>query len=290
MTINGAPSGADVTGASSSATNTPAPVGAPSRSSLTAQLKASKTGIVKTEPASPVDEKQTSDALGAQEPGKKTEGDTPDLQGGKVEKKTEEKKEPEGDPPWLKERLGRERKQREKVEAELHSAKGEIAKLRHLFDVAVAETERQAEERRTGVAFDERGEELQALKLQNTVKERLAQMEDEHRTALLNLQRESQVKEIANGLKAEVASACAAFPLVSDAEVRAALRKNPDTDIRQFAQAKHEERKAYASKQSESATKNLPSTVDKPTGVATFEPPLSRKGMADAFKFARSKR
>lgn len=289
MTINGAPSGADVTGASSSATQ-PAPAGAPSRSSLTAQLRASKAGNVKTEPASPVDEKQTSDALGAQEPGKNTEGDTPDLQGGKGEKRPEEKKETEGDPPWLKERLGRERKQREKVEADLHKAKGDVAKLLHLFEVAVAENERLLEERRTGVAFDEKGEEIQALKLQSTVEKRLAEMENEHRQALLNLQRESQVKEIASGLKAEVSAACAEFPLVSDAEVRAALRKNPDTDIRQFAQAKHEERKAYASKQSGAATKNLPSTVDKPTGVATFEPPLSRKGMADAFKHARNKR
>lgn len=289
MTISGAPSGADVSSASSSAAATPAPTGPPSRGSLTAQLKATKAGIVKSEPASTDDEKQTDAALGAPDSGKKTEGDTAAPEAGKGDKPVE-KKEQDGDPPWLRERLGREKKHREKVEAELHAVKGDAAKVRLVMDAMATENERLQEQLAKQQGFDERGEELHGLKLQQQVKDQIAKMESEHQQALVGYQRDQQVSELAAQMRSEVQAACADFPLVSSAEVIAALRRNPKADIRQVAQATHEGRRALATKQSGAQpAASLPSTVDKPTGVAKFQSTLDRKGMTLAFKHARAK-
>lgn len=292
MSDNAAPSGADVSGASSSAPKTAPAVGRPSRVTITRALEAKKTVSPPTAPASPVEDKQEPGVLGAEATEKKPEGDTPDLEGGRVENKTNEKKEPETVPIGaFKERLREEKGKREKVEADLHAAKGEAAKIRAVLDAALKENERLTEQLASGAQFDEKGEELHALRLQREVETRIAQLEDESKNALLNFQRDSQVSVLAEQIRSEVAAACEAFPLVSPAEVRAALRENPGADVRQLAQAKHEERAAYVAKQNAAqAAKTAPVTVAKPTGAARFNAPLSAKGMAQAFEAARAKR
>ncbi len=284
----GAPSGADVSSASSSAP-TPASTGLPSRSSITQQLKGKRVETAKTEPASPVDATQTTDALGAADPGKKTEGDTA-LEAGKADK-ANEKQGPEGDPPWLKERLGRAKKHQEKLETDLTAARTNEAKVRAVLEAALSENERLSEALQNGTAYNEQSEELHSLKLQQQVKEQLGQVEAKLRQEYEAERSEQQVTSLVGQLRAEVNAACEAFPLVSPAEVRAALRANPEADVRSLAQAKHQERMAYVSKQGgqRAVDSNLPTTVAKPTGVSRFEPPMGAKGMAQAFKHARAK-
>ncbi len=284
----GAPSGADVSSASSSAPT--ASAGHPSRSSITQQLKGKRAETAKTEPASPVDATQTTDALGAADPGKKPEGDTA-LEAGKVDNKTNEKQEPDGDPPWLKERLGRAKKHQEKLETDLTAARTSEAKLRTVLEATFAENERLAEALQNGTAYNEQSEELHSLKLHAQVKEQLGQVEAKLRQEFEAERSEQQVTSLVGQLRAEVNAACEAFPLVSPAEVRAALRSNPEADVRSLAQAKHQERMAYISKQGgqRAVDSNLPTTVAKPTGVSRFEAPMGAKGMAQAFKHARAK-
>jgi hypothetical protein len=291
----GAPSGADVSSASSSApttTNTPASAGPPSRNSIAASLKAKKSEVSK-EPASPKDTPQTDGAPRADDSAQKTEGDTASLEAGKGEQKpTEKSKEPESVPlAVLKELRGKERERREKLETDLTAAKTSEAKVRAVLDAALAENERLTEALQNGTAFDERGEELQSLKLQQQVKERLAQVEQEHAQALQSMRYESEVNATVTQLRSEVAAAVEAFPLVSAAEVRAALRANPSADVRQLAQVEHEKRMAYISKQNETrgGSSDLPTTVAKPSGVQRFEAHLSAKGLAQAFKHSRAK-
>ncbi len=295
MTDNiGAPSGADVSGASSSATTKPASTGRPSRNDIVRSLQAKQVEKPPADPAGTASGTQTDGAPRADGTANKIEGDTAKLEAGKGENRPNEKAKDQESVPLaaFKERLGKEKERREKIETDLHAARGETAKFRHLFEVAVQETERLTEQARTGVAFDERSEELQSLKLQQAVEKQLAAKDIEHQKAFGQLQRDGKINELAAQMRSEVAAACAAFPLVSPAEVRAALRGNPDADIRSLAQAKHEERMAYVSKQgsASSATKDLPTSVGKPSGVSRFEAPLSAKGMSQAFEAARAKR
>lgn len=287
----GAPSGADVSGASSSATQ-PASTGRPTRNSITQSLKAKRVETPATEPASPAASTQTDGAPRADEPAK-TEGDTANPEAGKGDKKPIEKaKDPESVPMGaFKKRLGEEKGRREKVEAELHASKGETAEARHLFEVAIQENERLTELLRASGKFDERGEELSSRELTLNVKDQLAKLKAEHQQALVGQQRESQIAQTMEQLRSEVTAACTEFPGVSPAEVRAALRANPSADIRQLAQAKHEERAAYFAKRSTTpaAVNNLPTTVAKPTGVSRFEAPLSAKGMGQAIRHQRSR-
>ncbi len=287
----GAPSGADVSGASSSAP-TPASTGRPSRSSITQQFEAKRVEATK-EPTSSADAKQDDGAPRANDPAKKIEGDTANVEAGKGENKpNDNSKDPESIPmAAFKERLAKEKGRREKLEADVTAAKTNEAKVRAVLDAALTENERLLEALQNGTAFDEKGEELQSLKLQQQVKERLAQVETEHRQALDTLRRETEVKSITDQLRSEVAAACETFPLVSPAEVRAALKANPRADVRQLAQQKHEERMAYVSKQGgpRAAAVDLPTTVAKPTGVSKFEAPLTAKGMAQALSHARAK-
>lgn len=303
---NGAPSGADVQGASSSATNTPAPTGRPSRGDIVSAFKGKRVEKPATETAISDADKQESGAPRADQPANKIEGDTANPDAGKGENKPIEKpKDNESVPlPVFKERLAKEKGRREKLETEVTAAKTEAAKMRHLFEVAVAENERITEQLRASGKLDERDEELQSLKLTQAVKEQLAKKDQEHQAALEALRqqaqteaeteaREAQVKQLTASLAAEVKAACAAFPGASFAEVKDALRKNPQADIQAVARKLHDDRKkALLSQQSPGQvdTSSLPTTVGKPTGVSKFEAPLSAKGMSLEFKRSRGKR
>jgi hypothetical protein len=291
----GAPSGGtDVSSASSSApASSTAPAGPPSRNGIVRSLKAKRAETPQKGPASPDVAPQNEGPPGAPAPGKQSEGDTANAAAGKGDEKPSDKaKEPESVPlPVFKERLAKEKARREKVETENHSLKGEVAKIRHLFEVAVTENERLMEAQRAAPGFDETRDELHHLKLQQTVKEQLAAKDAEHAQAFAKLQHDSKVHTLAGQLAQEVRAAAAEFPMVSYDEVKAMLRKNPHADIREVARVEHEKRMAYARQHSapSAATTNLPTTVAKPSGVSRFQPQLNAKGLSQAFKHARSK-
>jgi hypothetical protein len=235
---------------------------------------------------------QTVEAPGTDEAANNDPGVTADPEAGKGENKPIEKKDSDVVPKSAFESFRKkEKERREKLEADLHAERAKLAKVTHLFEVAIAEKERLAEQARSGVQFDERGEELHELKLEQQVKEALAKKDQEHQQALENLKREYQVQTLAEQMRSELETACAEFPLASRADVRDELRKNPAADIRGLAQAIHEKRMALASKHGKPAATSTPTptTVNKPTGVSRFAPPLSRKGMAQALEAARAK-
>lgn len=303
---NGAPSGADVPGASSSATSKPAPTGRPSRGDIVSAFKDKRVEKPATTTAIVDADKQTDGAPRADQPANTIEGDTANPDAGKGDKKPVEKaKDSESVPlPVFKERLAKEKGRREKLESEVAAAKTEAEKMRHLFEVAVAENERKDELLRASGKLDERDEELQSLKLTQAVREQLAKKDQEHQAALEALRkqaqdeaeaetREAQVKQLTNSLAAEVKAACAAFPGASFAEVKDALRRNPQADIQAVARKLHDDRKkALLSQQSTSQadTSALPTTVGKPTGVSKFEAPLTAKGMSLEFRRSRGTR
>jgi hypothetical protein len=302
-----APTGADVSGASSSApqpastTTTTVPstsqpstkprsAGRPSASEITRSLAEKKAEKAKTEPASTVDAKAQPDgALGADVAGKKPEGETANLPAGEGEDKPKEKRDSDL-PPWLKERLGKEKDRREKLETGLTAAKAEAAKMRHLAEVAIKESQRYREMLEKGTALDPKSEEIAELKLEQAMKAQFASLEQQHQKALSDARYEMAVKQKADELVSEAQSACQEFPLVSYAEVKAMLRENPHANIRDLAQARHQERMAFIAKQGgQAAVQQAPTTVAKPSGVSRSAPPLNAKGMASAFSAARAK-
>lgn len=301
-TDNAAPDGADVSSASSSAPThaEPESAGLPTKDTLTRSLAAKRAENAKAEQAKPADAKQPNAALGGDGAGKNPEGETAaNLQAGKGEDKPTEKKERDGElPPWLKERLGKEKTRREKVEADLTAARTDGAKLKHLYEVAVTENERLLGLLQDAGKLDERGEELNALKVQNEVREHLARIDAEHKVALTKMQREAQTAAITEQLRSEVATVLQEFPLISRPDLIATLRENPGADIRELAQKMHEERSAILSKHgwqraaTTAATGTpaaAPTTVGKPTGTTQNLPPLNAKGMTGAFRAARAR-
>ena len=252
-------------------------------------LREKKAEYATKETAISADAVQTGGELGTVLPGQTSEGDTASTQAGEVAKAAKGKEQDEA-PPWLKERLGREKERREKLSADLSAAQLESQKIRHLFDVAVAENERLTEALRQGQTFDERGEELQALRVQQQAKEMLDRLRAEHEQTFQAQLREQHVSQIADQLRSEISSACGEFQLVSPAEVRSELRKNAGADVREVAKAIHEQRLTFLQKQnSQKQAAAIPTTVAKPTGTSGFNYALDRKGMTQAFRAARAK-
>ena len=314
-----APSGADATGASSSATTTtttpasttstrstkPASAGKPRAKDLTQALAAKRAENATTEQASPDVAAQPNAALGGDEAGKKPEGETAELQAGEGDDKPKEKaKDQDGElPGWVKERLGKEKTRREKLETDLTASRSDGAKLKHLFDVQQQEISRLTELLRTGAKFDERAEELQTLKAVTAAEKELAKIDERTKSALEKLRDDDRVSNIAEQLRSEVKAASAAFPLVSEDEIKAKLRSNARLDIQAFAKAKHEERMALVRGQAPAggsvnqqtgapsgAQATAPTTAAKPTGSSVALPPLNARGMSNAFSAARAKR
>lgn len=310
---NAAPSGADGTGASSSATATtaaapsgapssskPASAGRPSAGELTKSLRAKRAEKVTEEQASSPGAKDVDAALGSADAEGKPEDETASPQAGKGDDKPKEKeKGKDGElPGWVKERLGKEKARREKLEADAGTARTERDKFRTLFEAAVQENERLVEQLRAGAKYDERDEELQALRIQQSVKEQLAAVEAKAKEAFDKSRHDERIEGLAQQIAAEVADACKVYPLVDEAEVRARLRASPRTDIREFARARHEERMAFArggartqqAAAPTNATTAALATVAKPTGTSKALPPLTAKGMGQAMSAARAKR
>jgi hypothetical protein len=243
----------------------------------------SKAESASAEPASLAEATQPDVAPGAVDAEPKTGGDTADLDAGKDAKPSNEKKVPDGHIPEaaFKERLGREKAKREKLSADLAKAELNESKLRSLFEVAVAENERLTEQLRNGKPFDEQGEELQALKIQQRAMEMIKQRETEQQERLRQMQQDHEVEAIRVQLQTEVAQACEAFPLVGESEVKAELRKNPHAEVRAIAQAIHEKRMAIIAKQSSpTAAQPVPTTVGKPSGASKFQYGLGKKAIA----------
>jgi hypothetical protein len=290
MTTTVAAPAADVSGASSSTTSSkPVSTGRPTRADIASRLA----GNAESDPAEPAGTAVAPQSDGA--PGvdaaDKTPGDsTAPLEAGKGDDKPDEKKEPERSIPEraFKERLAREKEKREKLSADLNAAQLEASKIRSLFEVAVAENERLTEQLRSGKGYDERGEELQSLKIQQSAREMLARKEKEHQAALEKAREESrsealgiEAAAIAERWRAEIAEVEQVYPLVGAAEIKAELRKNPHAEVREIARAIQEKRMALMAKQNpNAAAQNLPSTVAKPTGAARFQYELSKKGIA----------
>lgn len=280
MTTTVAAPAADVSGGSSTATK-PASAGRPSRADLVGHMV--KAESTPTEPQGAAEgATQPDGAPGAADAAKDSGGETATLEAGKGDDKPVEKKDPDDSVPIkaFKERLAREKEKREKLSADLAAAKLDQQKLRSLFEVAVAENERLTEALRQGQTFDERGEELQALKIQQSAKEMLEKLQQEHQQELVRFRQEQQVETIKEQLRSELARACEEFPLASDAEVKAELRKNPAAVVREVAQAIHEKRLAYLDKQRpHAAAQPAPETVAKSTGASRFKYDLGRKGI-----------
>jgi hypothetical protein len=320
MTIaNGAASAAGETGAPSSATTTttttaapsastvatkPASAGKPRAKDLTKALAAKRAEKVTEEPASSdVAQAQSDATLGGDEAGKKPEGETADLQAGEGQK-PEEKKDKDGElPGWVKERLGKEKTRREKLEGDLNAAKTETAKLQHLFEVQQTEIERLTELVRKSGQYDEKGEKLHELETITAAKERLAAIDAEGKAAFEKARLGEGAQQVAERWRAAAKAAVVEFPLVSEDEIKAKLRADPRLDIRAYAQKVHEDRMVLVRKQSQTAGSAssaavggpsgaptaTPTTVGKTTGTAKVQVPLGRKGMAQAFSAARAR-
>lgn len=286
----GGPSGPGVAAESPTASKAPS-AGRPSRNDIAAHM--SKAESAAKEPASSEDSAPPSDGAPGVEASEANSGDnTGDPLPGKDGKPSKEAQEHGESVPMaaFKERLAREKDKREKLSADLASAQLEQAKLRQLFEVAVAENERLSEALRSGASYDEKGEELQALKVQQRAQELFAKLQGEHEARLRQQAEEQQIEVIKERLRSEVESAVQEFPLVSDAEVKAELRKNPAAEVREIARAIHEKRMALVSQQRAPATAAAtPTTVGKTTGASGFQYPLGRRGIADALRASATK-
>jgi hypothetical protein len=120
----------------------------------------------------------------------------------------------------FKERLARESEKTKAAKDGLRTANLEIARLRAIVEIANGEVERQAQARQAGQAFDPRDEEIHGFKLAETARARAAKIQADSAAAIEAEAAAEQKSEVYAAVHGELREALAAFPEVTEAELR----------------------------------------------------------------------